>query len=648
MDWLFLLIVFSIHFLTSVNGQGVFGDLINIVDDTENIGNSESTTVKPNLLFNLLENIEEKKKENNVNTFETGGKPSTLSGNKKEKPSTLSGNKKEKPSKNAGSQKLDQIEPNDNTMKKSGPPFMKPGEKISTETKNMGPPIMKELDLVDFGTNEKVTSKKADEDSKKNGPPIMKPLDLVDFGTNEKLSPKEQDDDSKKNGPPIMKPLDLVDFSKGINQNSQFTTEKNSLLFNLLENIQKKNEEKDSTNSFGIQPISPINLPEIKFKPIGFDDSERPLDSVKPPRPDDDDATMPQKPDMDSAKPPKPDDIFGIPPISPINLTEIDFKPMEFDDSERPLESVKPPRPDDDDATKPQKPDKDSAKPPRPDEDSGINFNQPSRPDTNSEFPEKPNDSSNRPPRPDNGSEFDFNEPSKPKDDSEINFDGSAGSNVQAKPKGNLFGSISLSADAGSIENFGNGTNEQTRINFIKRKAKSSQWQIASKETGCKQLNDNNWIYYSEEKPKEVCTGSIVGSEECICHRIRPGGRTYDKCGTCQIAFIPTSVDGLSLEEVKEKRKNDPEKKKLQDSSASSRPSGSSGLQWVEITAGENCDQAFAASITVNTENPSALCDDNNPGLDLRCMCVMRNGVTKNVCGLCTITFKLTKTKSRK
>ena len=64
-----------------------------------------------------------------------------------------------------------------------------------------------------------------------------------------------------------MKPLDLVDFSKGINQNSEFTTEKNSLLFNLLENIQKKNEEKDSTNSFGIQPISPINLPEIKFKP---------------------------------------------------------------------------------------------------------------------------------------------------------------------------------------------------------------------------------------------------------------------------------------------------------------------------------------------------------------------------------------------
>ena len=112
---------------------------------------------------------------------------------------------------------------------------------------------------------------------------------------------------------------------------------------------------------------------------------------------------------------------------------------------------------------------------------------------------------------------------------------------------------------------------------------------------------------------------------------------------TCR-AFLPTTVDGLSLKETKEKRKNEPPKKRLQDSSQTQEPKQSKpGLQWVEVLVGDSCND-FLDSPDFSQTNPSSVCQGLTvPILDLRCLCVLKNGVMKNVCGTCSMTLKYSK-----
>jgi len=180
-----------------------------------------------------------------------------------------------------------------------------------------------------------------------------------------------------------------------------------------------------------------------------------------------------------------------------------------------------------------------------------------------------------------------------------------------------------------------------------KKKLATRQWHgVVSDDESCEAVDDSSWINFSDENPSQICSRQTPGSDTCICQRLRPGGESSQKCGVCTMAFLPTTVDGVSLEQVKEKRKNEPPKKRLQESpqeETSDTKPGPAGLQWVEVTVGDTCDSVTETS-SYNQGSPSALCQTQTaPNLDLKCLCVLKNGSVKNVCGICTMTLKIAK-----
>ena len=119
------------------------------------------------------------------------------------------------------------------------------------------------------------------------------------------------------------------------------------------------------------------------------------------------------------------------------------------------------------------------------------------------------------------------------------------------------------------------------------------------------------------------------------------------KCGSCNTIFLPSTVDGVSLKDLKKQAKRKTEKLVKSNSETDQRPSGtvSSKLSWLEIGPNENCDNFDDAPETsLGQGSPNTICSSQVPNLrELHCLCVAKDGKVKNVCGTCTKTLKISK-----
>merc|ERR1711976_818136 len=99
----------------------------------------------------------------------------------------------------------------------------------------------------------------------------------------------------------------------------------------------------------------------------------------------------------------------------------------------------------------------------------------------------------------------------------------------------------------------------KVRNRIKKKKLATRQWQSVDSTTdSCEDVEDSGWINFSDDNPSQTCDDLSPGTSTCICQRLRPGDASTMKCGVCNLAFLPTTVNGLSLEEIKEKRKSQP------------------------------------------------------------------------------------------
>ena len=182
-----------------------------------------------------------------------------------------------------------------------------------------------------------------------------------------------------------------------------------------------------------------------------------------------------------------------------------------------------------------------------------------------------------------------------------------------------------------------------------KRKSKSKQWSsVVDATSNCDSVPETSWINFTDTNPSQVCeTSGEDEIEACICFRFRPGGKTSTKCGSCKTIFLPSSVDGVSLKDIKKSIKPKTDKLLKSESKPEQRPggSGSSKLSWLQIGPEESCDKFYdTPESSLGKGSPSVICSDGGPSLrDIHCLCVEKNGNVKNVCGTCTKTLKLIK-----
>ena len=172
-----------------------------------------------------------------------------------------------------------------------------------------------------------------------------------------------------------------------------------------------------------------------------------------------------------------------------------------------------------------------------------------------------------------------------------------------------------------------------------KRRSKTKQWSPYTSESDCVNKDNSEWVNFNDTNPSDVCSQSSSNADTCICYRHRPGGRISVKCGNCVNAFLPTTVDGVSLEDIKKRKSDKLSKPKPNGSSAVSQE-----LTWLEVQPDQDCeDISQAPESAFGTGSPSVICSDEMTSLDLHCLCVQKSGSVKNVCGICTMTLKIQK-----
>ena len=168
--------------------------------------------------------------------------------------------------------------------------------------------------------------------------------------------------------------------------------------------------------------------------------------------------------------------------------------------------------------------------------------------------------------------------------------------------------------------------------------------------SNCDSVPETSWVNFTDSNPSQVCETSAEDDvEACICFRFRPGGKVKQKCGSCNTIFLPSTVDGVSLKEIKKQAKKPKTDKLVKTDSGETdqTPSGnvSSKLSWLEIGPDENCDNFYDTPETsLGQGSPNTICSFQVPNLrELHCLCVAKNGKVKNVCGTCTKTLKISK-----
>jgi len=155
-------------------------------------------------------------------------------------------------------------------------------------------------------------------------------------------------------------------------------------------------------------------------------------------------------------------------------------------------------------------------------------------------------------------------------------------------------------------------------------------------------------VNFTDANPSQVCESLVEeDADACICFRFRPGGKVKRKCGSCNTIFLPSTVDGVSLKDIKKSTKPKTDKLMKSDSETNQRLSGtaSTKLSWLEIAPNENCDNFYDTPETsLGLGSPNTICAFEVPNLrELHCLCVAKNGKVKNVCGTCTKTLKISK-----
>ena len=169
-----------------------------------------------------------------------------------------------------------------------------------------------------------------------------------------------------------------------------------------------------------------------------------------------------------------------------------------------------------------------------------------------------------------------------------------------------------------------------------RRRSKTRQWTPSLTSTdSCEENLEDSWKNFADENPSKLCTVDAA-RELCICNRNGPTSIATRLCGSCKTSFLPATVDGVSLKNL---TKTKPPRDRTNDKLV--KPTKSSSFKWKEVSSDATCDTL--EDETLRDGSPSILCNEDGGREQRRCLCVLKDGIVKNVCGKCSLTFKIGK-----